>query len=75
MPTLAEKVLDNIYYLQEAVSLGEGGPYILSSRPPSPSAGSARLAELERGRGSVGGEPVPRDTHKIFKVIEAAQVL
>ena len=69
------KVLYNTNYVQEAVSLGEGGPYILSSRAASPSAASARLAELERGRGSVGGDPVPRDSSKIFKVIETAQVL
>ena len=51
------------------------GPYIISNREDLDSSSSLRLAELERGsvmRRSV--ESVPRDSSKIFKVIDKAQV-
>ena len=59
---------------QEATLAGEG-PYIISNREDLDSSSSLRLAELERGsvmRRSV--ESVPRDSSKIFKVIDKAQV-
>ena len=65
---------DYLHNFQEATLSGEG-PYIISTRDDMDSSSSLMRAEIERGSVMKSRpDSVPRDSSKIFKVIDKAQV-